>query len=99
MMTQLMLHNSRTRKVEAFIPREDGQVTMYTCGPTVYSYQHLGNLRSYWFGSLLNRTLRWHGYEVQQVINVTDVGHLVGDGWNSPRNPDTVYAAFADSCR
>lgn len=76
----LRFKNSRTRNVEPFTPRRGNEVTIYSCGPTVYSYQHLGNMRSYWFGSLLQRAMEWNGYDVKQVINITDVGHIVGDG-------------------
>jgi cysteinyl-tRNA synthetase len=52
---------------------------MYSCGPTVYAYQHIGNMRAYVFADILKRTLRWKGYEVRHVINITDVGHLTSD--------------------
>ena len=78
-MSDLVLYNTLTRKKEAFVPLEPGRVRIYTCGPTVYNRQHLGNLRPYVFADLLNRTLRYLGYDVRHVINITDVGHLTSD--------------------
>jgi cysteinyl-tRNA synthetase len=77
--SELVLYNSRTRRKEPFTPREPGKASVYTCGPTVYSRQHIGNLRPYLFADLLRRALAAHGLAVRHVINVTDVGHLVGD--------------------
>ena len=73
------LYNTLTRKKEEFVPVEPGRVRMYTCGPTVYNYAHIGNLRSYIFADILRRTLEYSGYEVPLVMNVTDVGHLTSD--------------------
>lgn len=75
----LKLYNTLTRKKETFKPIEEGKVKIYTCGPTVYWYQHIGNLRSYFFPDILKRVLRVQGFEVKHVINVTDVGHLTSD--------------------
>lgn len=75
----LFLYNSLTRTKEAFKPLKKGHVGMYTCGPTVYGYQHIGNLRAYLFSDLLKRTLLHNGYNVTQIINITDVGHLTSD--------------------
>lgn len=75
----LKLYNTLTRKKEIFKPISDKQVTMYNCGPTVYWYQHIGNLKAYIFADLLRRTLEFNDYKVKQVINVTDVGHLTSD--------------------
>jgi cysteinyl-tRNA synthetase len=72
----LRLRNTLTRSVEPVEPLEDGRVRMYTCGPTVYRYAHVGNLRSYLLADLIRRTLRYHGLEVLHVKNITDVGHL-----------------------
>jgi cysteinyl-tRNA synthetase len=69
----LQFYNSLARRVVPFVPREDGKVGMYTCGPTVYNYAHIGNYRAYTFEDLLRRTLRFLGYEVTQVMNITDV--------------------------
>jgi cysteinyl-tRNA synthetase len=75
---QLRLYNSLGRRVEDFIP--SGDVTgMYSCGPTVYAYQHLGNMRAYVSADTVRRALRWKGVTVQHVVNITDVGHAVAD--------------------
>ncbi len=79
MENNLFFYNTLTRKVERFIPNEDGKVAMYTCGPTVYHYAHIGNLRSYIMEDLLEKTLRYLGYDVKRVMNITDVGHLSSD--------------------
>lgn len=76
----LRLYNTATRSVETFTPLHPPLVTMYNCGPTVYNYAHIGNLRPYVFADVLRCTLERGGYEVKQVVNITDVGHLVGDG-------------------
>ncbi|HTO07290.1 MAG TPA: cysteine--tRNA ligase [Myxococcota bacterium] len=78
-MSELVLYNTLTRRKDPFVPLEPGFVRIYSCGPTVYSRQHLGNLRAYVFADLLNRTLRYFGYRVKHVINITDVGHLTSD--------------------
>ena len=77
----LKLYNTATRSVDEFegTTVEAGRVRMYTCGPTVYNYAHIGNLRTYVFEDVLKRVLRQAGYEVRHVMNVTDVGHLVSD--------------------
>jgi cysteinyl-tRNA synthetase len=75
----LVLYNSRTRRKEVFEPRVPGRASVYSCGPTVYSRQHIGNLRPYLFADILRRALLAQGLAVEHVINVTDVGHLVGD--------------------
>lgn len=72
----LKLYNSLTNKKEIFKPLKNKEVKIYSCGPTVYQFAHLGNLRTYIFGDLLRRTLEYLGYGVKQVMNVTDVGHL-----------------------
>jgi cysteinyl-tRNA synthetase len=76
----MLLYNSKTRTREQFIPREEGKVSMYTCGPTVYHYAHIGNLRSYTMEDVLEKYLRYVGYDVKRVMNITDVGHLSSDG-------------------
>ena len=73
------LYNSLTRKKEEFVPLEPGKVKLYTCGPTVYHYAHIGNLRSYIMEDVLEKYLRYLGYDVKRVMNVTDVGHLSSD--------------------
>jgi cysteinyl-tRNA synthetase len=75
----MRLHNTLTRKVEEFKPQHDNTVTLYTCGPTVYNYYHIGNLRNAVFNDTLRRTLEATGYKVKHVMNITDVGHLVSD--------------------
>ncbi len=75
----IRLYNTMTRSTDPFTPMEEGRVGLYTCGPTVYNYAHIGNLRTYIFEDLLRRTLEAEGYEVNHVMNVTDVGHLVSD--------------------
>ena len=75
---QLRLFNSLGRRIENFAPSAD-VVGLYSCGPTVYSYQHLGNMRPYVFADTLRRALRWKGIPVRQVVNITDVGHAVAD--------------------
>lgn len=79
MENKLSLYNTLTRKVEQFIPNEEGKVAMYTCGPTVYHFAHIGNMRSYIMEDLLEKTLRYIGYHVKRVMNITDVGHLSSD--------------------
>lgn len=76
----MLLYNSLTHTREEFVPNEPGKVSMYTCGPTVYHYAHIGNLRSYIMEDILDRYLRYSGYDVKRVMNITDVGHLTSDG-------------------
>lgn len=75
----LKLYNTMGRKIEDFKPRVEGKVGFYGCGPTVYNYAHIGNLRAYVFLDTLHRTLEYLGYEVNHVMNITDIGHLSGD--------------------
>jgi len=75
----MKIYNTLTRQIEDFIPNEEGVVKFYTCGPTVYSYPHIGNMRSYIGHDILDKTLRYLGYDVTRVMNITDVGHLSGD--------------------
>ncbi len=75
----MKIYNTLNKTVEDFIPREEGKVKMYTCGPTVYHFAHIGNLRSYIFEDILEKTLNYLGYEVKRVMNITDVGHLTSD--------------------
>lgn len=79
MENQFQFYNTLTRKVETVIPHEDGRIAMYTCGPTVYHYAHIGNLRSYIMEDVLEKALRYVGYDVKRVMNITDVGHLSSD--------------------
>ena len=75
----MKLYNSLTRTKEDFVPHEEGKVSIYTCGPTVYHFAHIGNLRTYIMEDALVRALDYLGYEVNRVMNITDVGHLTGD--------------------
>ena len=75
----MKIYNTLTKKIEDFIPFNKDLVTMYTCGPTVYSFAHIGNLRSYIAEDILEKTLLYLGYNVKRVMNITDVGHLSGD--------------------
>jgi cysteinyl-tRNA synthetase len=78
-MADIFLHNTLTGQKEEFKPIQDGKVTIYSCGPTVYDYAHIGNFRSFLFSDLLTRTLQYAGYDVTKVMNITDVGHLTND--------------------
>jgi len=75
----LRLFNSLTRQIEEFRPVHPGEARVYTCGPTVYNYPHIGNMRAYVFADTLGRTLSFKGYSLTHVINITDVGHLTDD--------------------
>ena len=78
-MTPFTLYNSLTRSLELFTPIDPDNVRVYSCGPTVYHYAHIGNLRAYVFTDTLARVLKWKGYPLTHVINITDVGHLTSD--------------------
>ena len=75
----MKIYNTLTKKKEVFKPISEEQVGMYTCGPTVYHYAHIGNLRSYIMEDVLEKELRYEGYNVKRVMNITDVGHLSSD--------------------
>ena len=75
----MKLYNTATRLREEFVPNEPGKVSMYTCGPTVYHFAHIGNLRSYIMEDVLEKYFRYVGYDVTRVMNITDVGHLASD--------------------
>ena len=77
--TPLRLFNSLTRQLEPFEPVHEGEASVYTCGPTVYNFQHIGNMRAYIFADTLGRVLSYKGYRLKHVINITDVGHLTSD--------------------
>ena len=78
-MSELKLFNSLTRQLETFTPVHAGEARVYTCGPTVYNYPHIGNMRAYVFADTLGRVLSYKGYKLTHVINITDVGHLTDD--------------------
>jgi len=78
-MTSLKLHNTLTNKLDEFLPITPGEVLLYTCGPTVYDYPHIGNWTAYVYWDILVRLLEHSGYNVKRVMNITDVGHLVSD--------------------
>ena len=109
----MKLYNTLSKKVEEFIPNEEGKVKMYTCGPTVYHYAHIGNLRTYIFEDILEKGLNYIGYNVKRCMNITDVGHLTSDSdtgedkmeKGAKREGKTVYEiaefytnAFFDDC-
>jgi cysteinyl-tRNA synthetase len=77
---KLRIFNTLTRQVEDFKPQIPGKASIYTCGPTVYSYAHIGNMRQYIFADSLRRSFEYFGYDVKHVMNITDVGHLTDDG-------------------
>ncbi len=79
MENKFRFYNTLTRSIETLIPNEEGKIAMYTCGPTVYHFAHIGNLRSYIMEDVLEKTLRYIGYDVKRVMNITDVGHLSSD--------------------
>ena len=78
-MEKIYLYNTLSREKELFMPINEGKVLIYSCGPTVYHYAHIGNLRTFVFADILNNTLKQAGYNVKHQINITDVGHLVSD--------------------
>ncbi len=78
-MKKILLYNTLKRNKEEFTPIRNGEVGLYTCGPTVYNFAHIGNLRTYIFEDILKRVLIYNGYQVRHIMNITDVGHLTGD--------------------
>lgn len=76
----MKLYNTMGRTIQEFIPYNKNEITMYTCGPTVYNYAHIGNLRTYIFEDILEKTLKYLGYNVKRCMNITDVGHMTSDG-------------------
>ena len=77
---QIKLYNTLTKQKENFVPLNGKEVKIYSCGPTVYSFAHIGNFRTYIFVDNLRRVLEYNGYTLKHVMNITDVGHLVSDG-------------------
>ena len=103
----LKLYNTLTRRKEEFVPINPNRVTMYSCGPTVYSFAHIGNMRTYIFMDLVRRVLRYDGYKLCGVMNITDVGHLTDDGDNGEdkmvkaaqkqkKSPEEIAAFYTD---
>ena len=90
----MRLYNTLSREVEDIVPVEDAHVRMYTCGPTVYRYAHLGNLRTFMLADLIRRALDFEGYRVTQVMNITDVGHMTDE--SSPEAVDKMLLAVED---
>ena len=93
----LKLYNSLTRQLEEFRPIHEGKASVYTCGPTVYNYQHIGNMRAFIFADTLGRVLRWKGYDLTHIINITDVGHLTSDADAGEDKMEKAAAAQAKS--
>jgi cysteinyl-tRNA synthetase len=93
----LVLFNSLTRQLEPFVPVHAGQARVYSCGPTVYNYPHIGNMRAYVFADVLGRTLSYKGYALTHVINITDVGHLTDDADAGQDKMEAAAAARAQS--
>lgn len=93
----LMLFNSLTRSLEPFTPVHPGEARVYSCGPTVYNYAHLGNMRAYVFADTLGRVLSFKGYKLTHIINITDVGHLTDDGDEGEDKLEKAAAARAQS--
>src|SRR4029453_14057105 len=80
MPNSLTLYDNYTRTLRPFVPlRADGEIGLYTCGPTVYDYQHIGNFRTFLFEDVLKGVPEWNGYRVKHVMNIPDVGHLTSD--------------------
>lgn len=90
----IRFHNSLTHKIESFQPLEAGRVRMYSCGPTVYDYAHIGNFRSFLFGDLIRRFLEVAGYDVHHVMNITDVGHMTEDDLADGGGEDKMQLAM-----
>lgn len=76
----IFLHNTLARKIDEFKPLKNGRAGIYACGPTVYNYQHIGNMRTYIFEDILKRVFLYNNYKIKHIINITDVGHLTSDG-------------------
>ena len=95
--TPLKLFNSLTRQLEAFQPVHPGEARVYSCGPTVYNYPHIGNMRAYVFADVLGRTLSFKGYKLTHVINITDVGHLTDDADDGEDKMEKMAKAQAQS--
>ncbi len=90
--TEIHLHNTLSNQTEPFVPQKSGEVTMYTCGPTVYDYAHIGNYRTFVFQDILRRFLKLRGYRLTHVMNLTDVDDriIANAPKNSPRPSSTI---------
>ena len=95
--TPVRLFNSLTRQLEPFQPVHAGEARVYSCGPTVYNYPHIGNMRAYVFADVLGRTLSFNGYKLTHVINITDVGHLTDDADDGEDKMEKMARAQAQS--
>src|SRR5256884_6900364 len=105
----IRLYNTFTRRKEELRPLDDGVVRIYSCGPTVYRYAHVGNLRTFMLPDLLRRSLEYLGYRTEQVMNITDVGHLTDDTFDrgedkmlvsarlEKKSPEEIAAYYADA--
>jgi cysteinyl-tRNA synthetase len=94
MLAPVRLYNTLTRRVEEVVPVDDRKIGVYSCGPTVYRYVHIGNLRTFLLSDLLRRALEFEGYQVNQVMNITDVGHMTDEASDAGR--DRMDLAVAD---
>ncbi|MEX0745581.1 MAG: cysteine--tRNA ligase, partial [Phycisphaeraceae bacterium] len=92
---QIQFYNTLTHRLEPFEPIEPGRVSMYNCGPTVYDFAHIGNFRAFVFADVLRRFLELAGYDVQQVMNITDVGHMTEDQLADGAGEDKMQLAMA----
>src|SRR5256885_8166337 len=90
----MRLQNTLTRTVDEVVPIEPGHVRMYSCGPTVYRFAHLGNMRTFMLGDLIRRALEFEGIRVTQIMNITDVGHMTDE--SSPEAVDKMLLAVED---
>src|SRR5437764_15313642 len=100
----LRFYNTLTQQVQPFVPREGNVVRMYTCGPTVYDFAHIGNFRTFVFYDLLRRVLRLNGYKLEHVMNITDVDdkiirNAVAQGKPFREYTETYINAFLEDCR
>ncbi|TMD77764.1 MAG: hypothetical protein E6I77_06925, partial [Chloroflexi bacterium] len=88
----IRLYNTMTRRKEELRPLEAGRVSIYSCGPTVYRFAHIGNLRTYMFADVLTRSLEYLGHDTHQVMNITDVGYLTDDSFDRGEDKMLVSA-------
>ena len=103
-MHEIQLHNTLSGKIEPFVPLKPGHVGMYTCGPTVYDYAHIGNYRTFVFQDILRRFLKWRGFQLNHVMNLTDVDDRIiansaAAGWASASTPKNLCRRFSPIAR